>query len=287
MSIVLIVGGDSKVGSALTTNLTRSGDRVVTTSRRPISPGAGSMHLDLADCASWQPPAGVGVAVLAAARANIETCRQNPREAERVNVVGLLQVARRLQARGAFLVYLSSNAVFGGDQLYPRPDDPPTPGTEYGQQKAEAEKQLRQLDSNVAIIRFGKILDPCVTLFAQWNRALRQGQVIEPFDDMTMAPIPMSCAVTVLRLVMASRQGGTYHASGDQDVSYAQIARWAAEAAGANPALVKPISARQSGRIKAHIPRHTALCIEGLRAAFGIQPPAVEWSIRSALARSN
>jgi dTDP-4-dehydrorhamnose reductase len=277
----LIVGGDSKVGGALAAFLRCSGSRVLTTSRR----GKGDLFLDLGDCDSWRPPEGVGVAVLAAAVANIEACRRDPEKAARVNVAGLLEVAQRLHAQGTFLVFLSTNAVFGGDRPYPRPDDPPTPRTDYGRQKAEAEKRLRDLDPNVAIVRFGKILEPSVALFAQWKKALRNRQVIGPFYDMSMAPIPMACAVSVLRLIMDCRQGGIYHVSGERDVGYAQIGYWAAELVGADPALVKPVSAIESGRAM-HVAQHTALDTEGLRAALGIQPPPVESSIRRALRMS-
>jgi dTDP-4-dehydrorhamnose reductase len=282
---ILIVGGDSKVGRPLAAFLRRAGHRVITTTRRVSGADPDAVFLDLADCAAWEPPAGVGVAVLAAAVTGIDTCWQDPARAARVNVDGLLQVAGRLQARGAFLLYLSSCAVYGGDRPHPRPDDPVSPRTVYGRQKAEAERRLRALDPGVAIVRFGKILEDPFPLFARWQEALRQGQAIEPFYDMTMAPIPMDCAVSVLRLIIDSRRGGVFHVSGERDLTYAEIAVRAAARVGAGADLIRPISAKDSGRVRDTVPMCTALNSDGVRETFGVEPPPVDWTIGQALAR--
>jgi len=229
------------------------------------------------------PPEGIKTAILCAAMANIESCRTHPQDAWQVNVAGLLHVARKLHERGTSLVFLSTNAVFDGVKPHRRTDEATCPITEYGRQKAEAERLLRELDPHVTIVRFAKILDSCVPLFAQWKRSLLAGQIIEPFADMSMAPIPMSCAVSVLRLIMDRGAGGIYHVSGERDISYAQMGFWAAELLGADRKLVRPVSAAATGRVKDPIPKHTTLAVERLATEFGIEPPPAAWSIQQAL----
>jgi len=280
---ILIIGGDGKVGRALTLHLARAGVPVCCTTRRPEREAGNVSYLDLACPDDWTPPDGVRTAILCAALANIESCRTNPREAWQVNVAGLLQVARKLHERGSSLVFLSTNAVFDGAKPHRQSDDPTCPITEYGRQKAEAERQLRQLDPQATIVRFAKILDPRVPLFAQWKQTLRSGQVIEPFADMSMAPIPMSCAISLLRLIVDRGAGGVYHVSGERDISYAQMGFWAAELLGADRKLVRPVSAAETGRVQEAPPRHTTLAVDRLVLEFGIQPPPTSWSIQQAL----
>jgi dTDP-4-dehydrorhamnose reductase len=157
--------------------------------------------------------------------------------------------------------------------------------TEYGRHKAEAERLLRQVDANIAIVRFAKILPPSVPLFAQWREALMLGEEITPLRDLVMAPTPIDCAVSLLHAVIERRLGGIFHMSGERDVSYAQVAFWLAEELGASKQLVQPASHVEAG-LNQHIPRHTTLHSVQTCAAFGMAPLPVESSIRAAIRNS-
>lgn len=279
---ILVVGGDSKVGTALASSLRHGGYRVWTTSRRPGA-SADIVPLDLADCAGWQPPDGVDVAVLAAAMTNHEACRQDPRLAEQVNVHGLLEVATALHHRGAFLIFLSSSAVFDGKTLLPRANSPLTPVGEYGRNKAAAETALQQLTPNCAIVRLTKVLEPVVPLFRNWMLDLRQGKPIEPFADVSLAPVPLNAVVHLLRLLIDTRRAGIWQLSGDRDVSYAIAAGLAAQIVNAREEQVRPIRARALGRVPPDFPARTAMNGDRLREEFGLQPPPVEWTLKACM----
>ncbi len=281
-SKTLIVGGDSKVGQALADSLRCDGNPVIVTTRRQPQ-RTDQYRLDLCDCASWEAPADVEVAVLAAAQTNMEACRLNPAGTAEVNVHGLLTVAEKLQRRGVFLVYLSSSTVFDGVQPFPRPGDPVCPLNEYGRQKAAAEQGLRYLGDGVAVVRLTKILETVTPLLSSWQQELRQGRAIAPFADMSIAPIPLAYAVLSLRRLIDARRGGIWQVSADRDITYAEIARRAVELAGLDEWLVRPIAARDSGKIKERFPEHTAMNCDALRETFGLRPPLVESSLDALL----
>lgn len=283
MSATLIIGGDGKVGRALAEHLAQAGETVITTSRRP-DPGTGVLPLDLAGAVeSWPIPAGVAVAVVCAAVPLIDACEKDPVGTGRVNVSGTLTLIRRLATQGIFTIFLSTNQVFDGETPFMLPETPQSPRSEYGRQKTHVEQELRSLGERVAIVRFTKILEPVVSLFAKWRDALRAGEPITPFSDMRMAPVPLSSAVSALRLIADRRAPGFWQVSGERDITYSDAALLLALHLKADPALVQSIAARTSGRVTAHLPSHTTLCVDRLRRELGLQPPPVDWTIVSAL----
>ena len=116
--------------------------------------------------------------------------------ARSVNVTGTVALVERLVSQGAFVVHLSSAHVFDGTRPHRREHDQTCPVTEYGTQKADAERSILKLGDSVAVVRFAKIVGPTDPLFGGWATSLSAGQPISPFSDMTMSPVPLSCAVS-------------------------------------------------------------------------------------------
>lgn len=287
-AITLVVGSDSLVGRALMGHLERAGEHVVGTTRRRDPVDESHLYLDLSEDSvdKWRCPWLVAVAVICACVTKLEACANDPVGTARVNVQGVAKLATKLVAEGAFVIYLSSNQVFDGTMPHRLPNDPVSPVTEYGRQKAEAERQMRQWGGSVAIVRFTKILEPKPPLFSAWAKSLKNDEIIQPFSDMAMAPIPLSCAVSVLRLLADLRLPGIFQLSGDRDISYAEAARMGAKMLKADPSLVQPVEAFKSGRFTECIPTHTTLNTDRLRSTFGIVAPEVGWTIETAFQNS-
>jgi dTDP-4-dehydrorhamnose reductase len=278
------VGGDSKIGRALADSLRRQGAAVLCTSRRPHFLEPDWLPLDLADPHLAILPR-VTSAVLCASVTSTERCRLEPAQSRQINVLGQVRVAKHLTDRGAFVIFLSTNQVFDGEIPHRRENDAPCPTTEYGKQKAAAEEALLALGPRVAILRLSKVLEPGFGLFEQWRDRLRQGQAIEPFADVHIAPIALQSVLSALAMLIGRQQGGVFHLSGERDVSYADVGRLLAKRLGVSAELVLPISGRASGRVAAGTPRHTTLDMTRLCNEYGMQPPGVTWTIESELAR--
>lgn len=267
----LIVGGDSTIGAALAR---RAGRRAIGTSRRPASDNV--LSLDLAsDPASWVLPEGIEVAFLCAAVTSIEACRTQPTETRRVNVERTLALARLLAARGVHVVFLSTNQVFDGTQPHRLASDPTCPQTEYGRQKAEAERGI--LDLGGAVVRLTKVMAEVPPLFRSWDAALREGRTIESFEDLYFSPIPLDVVSRTLVEVGARRLAGIVQVSGDRDVSYADVAKRIA----ADRDLVQPVSVASKGIRPEAAPRFTTLDCSRLTHELGIAIPTVSETIDS------
>ncbi len=280
----LVVGGDGLIGAALAARLRGSGCRALVTTRRPVPAGAERLFLDLStDIGDWRAPDDVGVAYLCAACTGMRACEDAPEATRRINVEGTVAVAEAVRRRGAFLVFLSSNSVFDGTIPFPLADAPPGPATEYGRQKAEAERRIRALGEDVAVVRLTKVLAPTVSPFRDWLRALRAGEPICPLSDLSMAPIGLGLAVEVLLRVGASKARGIHQASGASEVSYAEAAHALAARLGAPAALVRPMRASEAAKAPLVRARHSTLDMTSVTDAFHIAPPDLDQALASLL----
>lgn len=280
---VLVVGSDCLIGKILASRLKRAGWQVIGTTRRRDLINESTLYLDLAEnLASWTCPQNIDVAILCAGVSKLEVCRSDPKATFQVNVKGVCSLTRKLAGNGVFIIYPSTSHVFDGSVPWQKSDAPPSPMTEYGKQKAETERLMLEFGDSVAIIRSAKILGPGQPLFVAWAEALKKGEVIHPFSDMTFAPIPLSCAVSVIQLVADLRLSGILQISGECDISYENAARLGAEVLGASEDQIRPLSVAESGMVSEPIPIHTTLDIDRLKSVLGIVPPDVHWTVRKA-----
>ena len=281
--VTLVVGADSVIGGALLESLQSSGQPTMGTTRRRDTVNESRPYLDLSEeLVNWTHPRPVETAVLCAALSRLEDCRTNRLGSRRINVDAICALAKDLSSQGAFVIFLSTNRVFDGSTPYPSTDDPVSPATEYGRQKAEAERRISQLDGPTAIVRLTKVLGPADPLFAGWRKALSRSEKIYPFQDVGMAPVSLTCAVAALRRVLETRSPGITQVSGPEDVTYAEAAQWGARALGVDADLVRPWSFAASAQFKEPIPANNTLDVNGLKTNLGVEIPDVRWTIETA-----
>jgi dTDP-4-dehydrorhamnose reductase len=242
---ILIIGGDSSIGSALATRLRMEGRTVLETTRR--HPDGDRPYLDLtrgSELRLSEPPAA---AVLCAAMTSLVACRDDPATSRKINVENSLALSRALTAAGTLVVGLSTNLVFDGSVSRRPPQDPICPTSDYGRQKAELEAGLLALREYAAVFRLTKVLTPSISTFTNWAHALQQDKPIHPFHDMMMAPIPLDRVVEAIGSAITARASGIFQLSAMEDISYADAAMALCQRLGKPLALVQPVSSAASG----------------------------------------
>lgn len=274
--VVLVVGADGLIGRALSTYLVRAGKSVFETTRRLDIISEKRVFLDLTeDVTKWCPPCHVSVAFLCAAKSSLEHCQREPAESAKVNVHNIVELTKSLVPNGTFVIFLSSNLVYDGSVPFQKADDPVSPQTEYGRQKAEAERQLLPLGDLISVTRFTKVLGPNMPMFKRWTKELQNNQAIHPFSDMVIAPVPLSFAVDVLDRIAEVRLPGIVQVSGEKDVTYEEVGRYIAQRLGASLDLVQPIRSDEKGLNQETVPSHTTFDTTRLRTELGMEPPDV------------
>ena len=114
-----------------------------------------------------------------------------------------------------------------------------------------------------------------------WKQALLNNEVIYPFSDMFISPVPLSFAVKILSLVIAKRLPGILQVSGDRDISYYEAARLGAQLLGANEYLLQPTPSPHLTSYCDGMLTHTTLNISRLKSELGLEPPDVFWTLKS------
>jgi dTDP-4-dehydrorhamnose reductase len=282
-AVHMIVGSDGQLGRALFAHMRGLGKRVIGTTRRRGESGPSHIFLDLETAPStWRFPYPVDVAVVAAGVTGLTACSNDPAGTARINVDGTIELVHRMVRANAFVVFLSTNLVFDGTMAFARPDDPVSPVTEYGRQKAAVERNISSLGNSVAIVRFTKILGAHNSLFDSWTQALMRGEVIHPFSDLYFSPVPLFFGVSVLSAVAEKLPAGIVQVSGERDISYGEAAIMGARILHADPGLVQPIPAVQTAGYAGPLPAHTTLDTTRLRTELALAAPDVEWTISAA-----
>ncbi len=273
--MILIIGGDGLLGSALLTYGRGLGWSVQATTRRPLAVQSGMVPLDLAAPPNdWTIPTNCESAVLCAGITRLDACRLDRDRTRQINVGQTIQLARRLTDTGVFVTFLSTNLVFDGSRPRQGPTDTLSPRTEYGRQKAEVEAALAAMADQVAIVRLTKVVHDEWPLLRGWTKELQAGRCVRPFNDLVCAPVPLDLVTRGVSDIAINRRPGIWQFSAPMDVNYADIAFHLADRIGADRTRVRPARTGQgAGSPLEHLPRHTTLDTSRARVELGLQFP--------------
>jgi dTDP-4-dehydrorhamnose reductase len=268
----LIVGADGSFGGALSSELLARGHGVTaTTRRRARATAGGPIYLDLAEAIPQLPQ--TDVAIICAAMARFDDCRRNPEFARRINVLAPLELARSLTKAGARVIFLSTSAVFDCRKPHVDEYEIPAPGSVYGQLKAEAEARLLELGSQVSVLRMTKVMKPRTGILSEWIKTLGERKNVRAFDDHRFCPLPVGTVVRAIIDLIERGQGGIYHVSGAEDLSFADAARHLADQIGVTGSCVEAVHGVGNGITEEDLTPFTSLATDRLSKLSGFVPP--------------
>lgn len=223
---ILIVGGDSSIGSALYREAKARGLNIFRTSRRG-SNSENTWQLSLGDETSVSALIkstqvhGVTDAVVAVGQTSIAFCAKNKYETYKTNVTDTLELIAALVNIGVNVIVLSSSAVFSGRSQRPSEDSSCDPETEYGHQKVDLEKSVLQLEGP-SILRLTKVLIPTTGLWSQWIEAIQKGGRIQAFGNVNLAPLRISVVVDIILRCLARPISRIVHVSPPDELTYSE-----------------------------------------------------------------
>jgi dTDP-4-dehydrorhamnose reductase len=224
-------------------------------SRRPATPGAEFVQLDLRDGAAAE-----GAITALHPDVIIHTAyQQGGPDLEAVTVAGTVAVARAASACSARLVHLSSDVVFDGERAgsYTE-DDEPAPLSAYGAAKAAAERQVAAIDPRALIVRTSLIYGgEQPSKHEQLALDAAAGRVdIAFYHDEMRCPVAVADLAAALIELACLDVSGPLNVAGADIVSRYELARLVVRAAGGDAARLRSAASASDG---ARRPRNCAL----------------------------
>ena len=278
---VLITGGTGLLGRALLSAVPLEIDAVATYyGESTYGQSAALFHpLDVRDAdavARLFDQVRPEVVIHAASIGSVDYAERHREEAWAVNVGGTRNVAASSRRHAAKLVFISSNAVFDGEQPLYAEKDSVCPINYYGDLKVEGERVVQEDSNKTAIVR--PILmygwpNPGErgNLVTFWLDKFEKGESIQAVDDVWSKPLQVESCAEVCWAVVTQGRVGTYHVAGADHVTLYQFARKVAEVFGSDPGLVTPVPGSFFTQL-APRPADTSFVTDKMGRELGVRP---------------
>lgn len=261
MKKILILGGDSAIGTALYNSLKKH-NQVSCTTRKSLSAvdekmifldasNVGNSIIDFSD---------VDIFINLIAYSKFDDCLQRPNEARLINIDFPLSIAKKASKKNARFIQFSTSAVL--PCISPRQPSNiiGLPSSMYGKQKREAEVQLLAL--GFEIFRISKVLLPH-DIIGGMRARLSNGHRVDVFTDLYLCPLSLSSVVEAVGLIIEKGRSNLYQLSADEDLSYEEVLRMIAANYGYDQKLINPISCE--GLVHPdHVLRYTTMQVSKL-----------------------
>jgi dTDP-4-dehydrorhamnose reductase len=189
------------------------------------------------------------VVVHAAAIPSPDVCETDPAQAYLVNVHGTRHVVEAASEIGAAVAYISTDAVFDGENQTPYKEaDPTISPTVYGRTKLRGERLVATLPT-YWIFRVCVLFGPGkVNFIKKGLRAMADGQpYVVASDQMGNALYTLDGAEKILEVVESGRSG-LYHLTNQGTCTRYDLAKYAGEKAGLDLRKLIGIPSAQMGR---------------------------------------
>jgi len=233
---ILITGGAGMLGSALIRAAPGGVEVHATRRATPVPAGAEAHTVDLASDTE------VG-AVFAAARPDVVIHTAYGKDFARDIILATRNVAEACASHRAALVHVSTDVVFDGERAPYAEDDPPSPISEYGQRKAEAERIVRQLAPGAAIARTSVIVrtDGEDATVAHLRAGTLPPAFVDELRSVIAAP-DLAAQLWEIATLPRGRMEGVWHLAGPEAVSRHTLATLLAVRHGITPKIVPALN---------------------------------------------
>jgi dTDP-4-dehydrorhamnose reductase len=212
------------------------------------------------------------VVILAAAVANVERCEKEPLATRPVNVDAPRAIAEVCADLGALLVFYSTDYVFDGTAGPYGEDDIPRPIGVYGEQKLDAEREIRTvLPESHLILRTTVVYgtEPAGKNFlVRLLQNLRsQTPITVPNDQVGTPTYVDDLATSTWELVRAEARG-TFNIAGSERMDRYVFACLAASAFGLSTDLIQAVPTSELHQLAAR-PLHAGLRVTKIEEFLG------------------
>lgn len=228
---ISVVGASSFIGSRLFLTLKRElqqfADCIVTGTHFSRSVVDGTERLDLTCQESLRAfllQRRPDTLILVAGTKDVGRCEQDYDYAYRLNTAPVEILCDCIKEHGLAtrMLYISSDYVFDGVRGRYRPDEPPSPITNYGRTKMLAEQRLQRGDINASIVRTAAVMGLNGGFLRWLVDQLRTRDSLSLLDNSFFSPTPVELLADRILAMIAGgvqKMGHVVHAVGPRRMS--------------------------------------------------------------------
>ena len=275
----VLITGNSLLASALTR--TGSGYSLTCTccnnKVRPV--GADLIQMDVTDGASIHRAFEAvcpDVVIHTASIGSVDYAENHREICLEINVRGTQRIVSACRQYGARLVFISTNAIFDGQNAPYSEENVPNPINYYGQLKVTAERLVSEADLPWTIIR--------PILMYGWHSvyhrpkpvtwlldALRKDGRVKLVTDIYCNPLWVDNGAEAIWAAVGQQAEGIFHLAGKNRLSRFAFAQETARTFGLDPDLIDPVKNAYFTEI-APRPADTSYVVEKMENVLGIRP---------------
>jgi dTDP-4-dehydrorhamnose reductase len=189
------------------------------------------------------------VVVHAATLTDVDKCELNKELAWKVNVEGTKNIVEASEVTGSFLIYISTDYVFGGEMGCYKETDTPNPINYYGVTKLKAEEIVKkQKDYFIArpSVIYGSTPAAGKVNFALWLiESLRKGERVKIVTDQWNTPTLNTNLAEMTLEVIERKLTGIYHLCGATRISRFEFAEQIANGFNLDKSLIDKVLSSQ------------------------------------------
>lgn len=211
-----------------------------------------------------------------AAMTSVDACHVDREGAWQLNVEAVAHLVNACEQLDIHLIHLSTDFVFDGLNGPYREEDEVCPVSYYGETKVAAEKLFEKANCKWSIVRtilvYGILKDMSRSNIILWAKgALEQAKPINVVNDQRRMPTWAEDLATGCLLIAAKEAKGTFHLSGKNDLSIAEIVGKVAEFWALDSNLVTEVSSDTLNQ-DAKRPKVTGFILDKASKELGYQP---------------
>lgn len=235
MKTVLVTGAAGQLGSEMRNLAPGTGDRYVFTDVVDIPD---TVKLDITDIEAVRAlcaAEGVEVIVNSAAYTNVDRAESDEALADLLNNKAVGNLAKVAAERGALLVHVSTDYVFGGNSCIPYKEDAPTaPLGVYGKTKLAGEEAVKASGCKYLIFRTAWLYSPYGKNFVKTMMKLtaEKDTLKVVFDQVGSPTYAADLAAVIVKAIADGTHTGIYHFSNEGVCSWFDFARAIRDLAG-------------------------------------------------------
>jgi len=218
------------------------------------------------------------VIIHCAALTHVDTCEKEPELTFQLNAEMAESVAAAAKQVGAYMVHISTDAVFDGEAGGYVETDPVHPINVYARSKVEGEERVLAVYPEAAVLRvniFGWNAQNKFSLAEWFLDQLENNRICKGFTDVFVTPALVNALVPLLEAMAEEKISGIVHAAGADCVSKHEFGVRIANTFDLDSGLIEPSTIEEVGLVAA---RANRLCLKSVRleSELGVKPLSLD-----------